>query len=148
MQQPLVKAWLRSSTALEEILAASLVRSSTRQTVSLSPESLSDMEYYMLQTLRPVLRRQLEADAKIAPSASGDDPGRLLRTLTRGQAESATASPAFAEELERRRALAQFGLVVDSMANSPLPGSLLADPSFRPKHLPKGTLVIASDPSA
>ena len=148
LSSPVVKEWIRSSTTFEDILSAAFERSSTGQAVALSPASIAGMELYMLQKMRPALKRQLKAAAMTEQAGSGDDPGRVLRTLTRRQARVAFSSPGFAKELQRRRALCLFGLDMENLAAEGTDVSATeVDPAYQPEDLPPGTLVVSARPS-
>lgn len=143
---PAVSSWLRSPYAVEGLLegaSSSVTVNAVRDRI----DSLAAGEYYIPKSTRAGIRRVIgssEAAIGIGENVTPDGHQNTLSNFVRAHSLSVASSPAFAADLERRRALARFALLIAGLdRDSEGDGTGVSpDLQYRPNELAPGTQVV------
>jgi hypothetical protein len=142
-----MRSFLQSNQAVESLLRGAFSDAVTTSAVRAQPDFLAAGEYYLPTSAIDAIRKSIAAgEARIGCGSDSQSISHqeVLANLARSQAVAVASSRGFEANLQRRRALARFGLLlggIDASASDPT-SELTPDITFRPASLIAGTDVM------
>lgn len=138
---------LQSSRAVERLLEGAFSDALTTNSVRVHPDMLAASEYYLpKQVLAGILQHITAGEDRIGAGSDSESISlqTVLADFARSQAVAPTSSRGFVANLQRRRALARFALLLAGMDPSApdRASDEVPDLTYRPVTLVAGTKIV------